>query len=71
VPITVKEVYVDGNMKKKNGVNTSLIRTKGIRADTTVEGLSKLKPGFRSWWVGDSREFITKPLMEPRFVGRG
>ena len=45
VPITVKEVYVDENMKKKTrewGVD----KDEGIRADTTVEGLSKLKPVF-------------------------
>jgi len=45
VPITVKEIYVDENMKKKTRefvVNTD----EGIRADTTVEGLSKLKPAF-------------------------
>ncbi len=45
VPITVKEVYVDENMKKKT---REYIHDKdeGIRADTTVEGLSKLKPVF-------------------------
>ena len=45
VPITVKEVYVDENMKKKT---REFIHDKdeGIRADTTVEGLSKLKPVF-------------------------
>jgi acetyl-CoA acyltransferase len=45
VPITVKEVYVDDNNKKKTRefvVDTD----EGIRADTTVEALSKLKPVF-------------------------
>jgi acetyl-CoA acyltransferase len=45
VPITVKEVYVDENNKKKTRefvVDTD----EGIRADTTVEALSKLKPVF-------------------------
>lgn len=45
VPITVKEVYVDENMKKKTRefvVNVD----EGIRPDTTVEGLAKLKPVF-------------------------
>jgi acetyl-CoA acyltransferase len=45
VPITVKEVYVDENNKKKTRefvVDTD----EGIRPDTTVEGLSKLKPVF-------------------------
>lgn len=45
VPITVKEVYVDENMKKKT--REFVVATdEGIRADTTVEGLSKLKPAF-------------------------
>lgn len=45
VPITVKEIYVDDNNKKKTRefvVDTD----EGIRADTTVETLSKLKPVF-------------------------
>ena len=44
VPITVKEVYVDDNKKKTREfvVDTD----EGIRADTTVEALSKLKPVF-------------------------
>ncbi len=44
VPITVKEVYVDENKKKTREfvVDTD----EGIRADTTVEALSKLKPVF-------------------------
>jgi len=45
VPITVKEVYVDENMKKKT--REFVVATdEGIRADTTVEGLAKLKPVF-------------------------
>lgn len=45
VPITVKEVYVDENMKKKT--REFVVATdEGIRADTTLEGLSKLKPVF-------------------------
>jgi acetyl-CoA acyltransferase len=45
VPITVKEVYVDENMKKKT--REFVVATdEGIRADTTVEGLSKLRPVF-------------------------
>lgn len=45
VPITVKEVYVDENNKKKTRefvVDTD----EGIRADTTMEALAKLKPVF-------------------------
>lgn len=45
VPIRVKEVYVDADMKKKTRefvVDTD----EGIRADTTLEALAKLKPVF-------------------------
>jgi acetyl-CoA acyltransferase len=45
VPITVKEVYVDESGKKKTRefvVDTD----EGVRPDTTIEGLSKLKPVF-------------------------
>ena len=45
VPITVKEVYVDDNMKKQTR-EFIVDKDEGIRADTTVEGLSKLKPVF-------------------------
>jgi acetyl-CoA acyltransferase len=45
VPITVKEVYVDENMKKKTR-EFIVDKDEGIRADTTVEGLSKLRPVF-------------------------
>jgi len=45
VPITVKEVYVDENMKKKTR-EFIVDRDEGIRADTTLEGLAKLKPVF-------------------------
>lgn len=45
VPITVKEVYVDENMKKKTREYV-VEKDEGIRADTTVEGLSKLRPVF-------------------------
>lgn len=45
VPITVKEVYVDESGKKKT--REFVVETdEGIRADTTFEGLSKLKPVF-------------------------
>jgi acetyl-CoA acyltransferase len=45
VPITVKEVYVDESNKRKTRefvVDTD----EGIRADTTIEALSRLKPVF-------------------------
>lgn len=45
VPITVREVYVDENNKKKTRefvVDTD----EGIRADTTIDALAKLKPVF-------------------------
>jgi acetyl-CoA acyltransferase len=45
VPITVEETYVDETMKKKT--REFVVATdEGIRADTTVEGLAKLKPAF-------------------------
>jgi acetyl-CoA acyltransferase len=45
VPITVKEVFVDENMKKQTREYV-VNKDEGIRADTTFEGLSKLKPVF-------------------------
>jgi acetyl-CoA acyltransferase len=45
VPITVKEVYVDENMKKKTR-EFVVKQDEGIRADTSMDGLSKLKPVF-------------------------
>lgn len=45
VPITVKETYLDANMKKQTReyvVDTD----EGVRPDTTVEALSKLRPVF-------------------------
>jgi acetyl-CoA acyltransferase len=45
VPITVKEVYVDAEMKRKTRefvVDTD----EGVRPETTVDALSKLKPVF-------------------------
>lgn len=45
VPITVKEIYVDESGKKKT--KEFVVQTdEGIRADTTLEGLGKLKPVF-------------------------
>ena len=45
VPITVKEVFMDENMKKKT--REFVVETdEGIRTDTTIEGLAKLKPVF-------------------------
>lgn len=45
VPITVKETYVDENMKKKTREYV-VEKDEGIRPDTTPEGLAKLKPVF-------------------------
>jgi acetyl-CoA acyltransferase len=45
VPITVKEVFVDENMKKQTREYV-VNKDEGIRTDTTFEGLSKLKPVF-------------------------
>jgi acetyl-CoA acyltransferase len=45
VPITVKEVFVDESGKRKT--REFVVETdEGIRADTSLEGLSKLKPAF-------------------------
>jgi acetyl-CoA acyltransferase len=45
VPITVKEIFVDENNKKKT--KEFIVDTdEGVRQDTTVEGLAKLKPVF-------------------------
>jgi acetyl-CoA acyltransferase len=45
VPITVKEVFVDENGKKKT--REFIVDTdEGVRQDTTIEALSKLKPVF-------------------------
>ncbi|HEX8059878.1 MAG TPA: acetyl-CoA C-acyltransferase, partial [Cyclobacteriaceae bacterium] len=45
VPITVKEVFVDDSGKKKT--REFIVDTdEGIRADTSLEGLAKLKPVF-------------------------
>lgn len=45
VPITVKETYVDEDMKRKTREYV-VDRDEGIRPDTTPEGLAKLKPVF-------------------------
>lgn len=45
VPITVKETYVDENMKKQTREYV-VEKDEGIRTDTTPEGLAKLKPVF-------------------------
>jgi acetyl-CoA acyltransferase len=45
VPITVKEIYLDENGTKKE--RTFVVDTdEGVRADTSLEGLSSLKPAF-------------------------
>lgn len=45
VPVTVKEVYVENNkrVEKEFVVDTD----EGVRADTTIEGLARLKPAFK------------------------
>ncbi|HNP06349.1 MAG TPA: acetyl-CoA C-acyltransferase [Cyclobacteriaceae bacterium] len=45
VPITVKETYVDADMKKKTR-EFVVEKDEGIRPDTTPEGLAKLRPVF-------------------------
>jgi acetyl-CoA acyltransferase len=45
LPITVNQTYV--NEKGKRAVKSYIVDTdEGVRADTTVEGLAKLKPAF-------------------------
>jgi acetyl-CoA acyltransferase len=45
LPITVNEVYLDGKGKKQK--RDFIVDTdEGVRADTSVEGLAKLKPAF-------------------------
>lgn len=45
VPITVKEVYLDQNEKKQQ--REIIVDTdQGVRANTTIEGLSQLRPVF-------------------------
>lgn len=74
VPISVKEVYVDENMKKKTR-EFIVDKDEGIRADTTVEGLGKLKPVFaaggsvtagNSSQTSDGAAFVT--VMSERMV---
>ena len=45
LPINVEEVYLDGNGKKQKR-NYTVDTDEGVRADTTLEGLAKLKPAF-------------------------
>lgn len=74
VPITVREVYVDEDMKKKTR-EYIVDKDEGIRADTTVEGLSKLRPVFavggtvtagNSSQTSDGAAFVT--VMSERMV---
>lgn len=45
LPITVEEIYLDEKNKKQKR-NFVVDTDEGVRADTSVEGLSKLKPAF-------------------------
>ena len=45
VPITVKEIYLDENGKKQQRTFT-VDTDEGVRAETSIAGLSKLKPAF-------------------------
>jgi len=45
IPITVEQVYVDEKGKRKT--KSYVVDTdEGVRTDTTIEGLAKLKPAF-------------------------
>jgi acetyl-CoA acyltransferase len=45
VPITVEQIYVDGNGKRASNTYT-VSQDEGPRADSTLEGLGKLRPVF-------------------------
>ncbi|MEP6676326.1 MAG: acetyl-CoA C-acyltransferase [Ferruginibacter sp.] len=45
LPISVEEIYVDAKGKKQKR-NFTVETDEGVRADTTVEALAKLKPAF-------------------------
>jgi acetyl-CoA acyltransferase len=45
LPITVEEVYLDEKNKKQKR-NLVIDTDEGVRADTSIEGLAKLKPAF-------------------------
>ncbi len=45
VPVEVEEVYFEGGKKKSR--KTLVSQDEGPRADTTLEGLAKLKPAFK------------------------
>ncbi|HNK27918.1 MAG TPA: acetyl-CoA C-acyltransferase [Ferruginibacter sp.] len=45
LPITVEEIYLDGKGKKQKR-NFVVDTDEGVRADTSIEGLAKLKPAF-------------------------
>ncbi len=45
LPMTVEEIYVDENGKKQKR-NFVVDTDEGVRADTTIEALAKLKPAF-------------------------
>ena len=45
VPINVESVYVENNIKKSTKKTIKI--DEGVRRDTSIEGLSKLKPAFK------------------------
>ena len=45
LPITVEDIYLDGKGKKQKR-NFVVDTDEGVRADTSIEGLAKLKPAF-------------------------
>jgi acetyl-CoA acyltransferase len=45
LPITVEEIYLDAKSKKQKR-NFIVDTDEGVRADTSIEGLAKLKPAF-------------------------
>jgi acetyl-CoA acyltransferase len=45
LPVTVEEIYLDAKNKKQKR-NFTVDTDEGVRADTSIEGLAKLKPAF-------------------------
>ena len=57
LPINVEQVYVDERGKRQIK-NYTVDTDEGVRADTTPEGLAKLKPAFAAGGVVTGGEFI-------------
>ena len=58
-PMRSRKIVVDRETKEKSFVETLLDRDEGFRADTTLEGLSKLNPVFANGEVIEAGEHVT------------